>query len=145
MPNVQDNDAVPTAKESSNTRTLPAEPQPTLEKAADRPHPITVRLGLLSPSIALVALFVAFLSLYTSQRSMKVGQRAYLTYQVAVTNGGEVVNALHAEKDFFLNYQVTVTNMGNTPAEAIYPKINVVPDPDRTPVMVSFPASDAFD
>ena len=37
-----------------------------------------------------------------------------------------------------------VTNMGNTPADSIYPKINVVPDPDRTPVMLTFPTLEAF-
>jgi hypothetical protein len=76
---------------------------------------------------------------------MKVGQRAYLTYQVAVTNGNEVVEALRNDKDFFLRYQVLVSNMGNTPAESIYPKISVVRDPDRTPIMVTFPSLEAFD
>jgi len=76
---------------------------------------------------------------------MKVGQRAYLTYQVAVANGKEIVEALHADKDFFLIYQIMVTNMGNTPADSIYPKINVVLDPDRTPVMVNFPTLAAFE
>lgn len=76
---------------------------------------------------------------------MKVGQRAYLTYQVAVTNGNEVVEALRTDKDFFLTYQIMITNMGSTPAESIYPKISVVRDPDRTPVMVNFPTLDAFD
>ena len=76
---------------------------------------------------------------------MKVGQRAYLKYEVAVTNGNEVVAAVHTDKDFFLTYQVTVTNMGNTPADSIYPKFNVVPDPDRSPVMITFPTLEAFD
>lgn len=76
---------------------------------------------------------------------MKVGQRAYLTYQVAVNNAGQVVEALKEDKDFFLNYQVTVTNMGNTPADFIYPKINVEPDPDRTPIMITFPSQQHFD
>ena len=85
-----------------------------------------------------MALLVAFLSLWTSQRAMKVGQRAYLTYQVVVINGSQVVEDLRADKNFFLTYEVTVTNMGNTPANSIYPKISVVPDPDRIPVMVTF-------
>jgi hypothetical protein len=122
----------------------PCPPASTPQKVADRPHPITVRLGLVSPAIAIVSLLVAFLGWCTSQRSMKVGQRAYLTYQVIVTNGNQVVEALRADKDFFLAYQVTVTNMGNTPADPIYPKISVVPDPDRTPVMLTFPTLEAF-
>lgn len=76
---------------------------------------------------------------------MKVSQRAYLTYLVVVTNGKDVVSSLAADQDFFLNYQVTVTNMGNTPADSIYPKIQVTPDPDRTPVMVNFPTNAAFE
>ena len=122
----------------------PCPPTSTPEKVADKPHPLTVRLGLVSPAIAFVALLVAFLSLWTSCQAMKVGQRAYLTYQVAVTNGNQVLEALRVDKDFFLTYQVTVTNMGNTPADSIYPKINVMPDPDRTPVMLTFPTLEAF-
>jgi hypothetical protein len=131
----------------SQTKTDEAEPRPpisTPEKVADRPHWITICVGLLSTLIAVVAVLIALSSLETSQRSMKVGQRAYLTYQVAVTNGNEIVEALRTDKDFFLTYQVMVTNMGNTPADPIYPKINVVLDPDRTPVMVNFPTLAAF-
>ena len=76
---------------------------------------------------------------------MKVGQRAYLTYQVVVINGSQVVEDLRADKNFFLTYEVTVTNMGNTPANSIYPKISVVPDPDRIPVMVTFSTREPFD
>ena len=34
--------------------------------------------------------------------------------------------------------------LGNTPADPIYPKISVVRDPDRTPVMITFPTLEAF-
>jgi hypothetical protein len=114
-------------------------------KVADKPHWITYCLGLLSLLNAIVAVWIALLSLWTNQRSMKVGQRAYLTYQVAVTNGNEVVEALRKDKDFSLTYQVMITNMGNTPADSIYPKISVVRDPDRTPVIVTFPTLEAFE
>lgn len=123
----------------------PCSPRSTQKEVADKPHWITYCLGLLSLLNAIVAVWIAILSLGTSQRSMKVGQRAYLTYQVAVTNGNEIVEALRTDKDFFLTYQVMVTNMGNTPADSIYPKINVVMDPDRTPVMVNFPTPAAFE
>jgi hypothetical protein len=92
-----------------------------IPKVADRPHPVSVCLGLLSPLIGVAALFAAFGSLYTSRTAMKVSQRAYLTYQL------------------------TVTNMGNTPADSITPKINVVPDPDRSPLMITFPNGQPFD
>ena len=48
-------------------------------KVADRPHWITIALGLLSPLVAVVAVWIASQSLKTNQQSMKVGQRAYLT------------------------------------------------------------------
>ena len=44
-----------------------------------------------------------------------------------------------------MTYQVTVTNMGNTPADLIYPKIHILRDPDRTPVMITFPDLQAFE
>jgi hypothetical protein len=130
------------------TQTVRAEPCSTRSQqneVAARPHWITICLGLLSPLIAIVAVWIAIRSLGTNQQAMKVGQRAYLTYQVAVTNSNEVVEALRKDKDFFLRYQVMFTNMGNTPAESIYPKISVVRDPDRTPVMVTFPSLEAFE
>lgn len=143
---------MPGDKKAHNTREAVTEPQasapssrksPT-EKVTDKPHPTTIRLGLFSQGIAIAALVVAFLSFWTAQRAMKVAQRAYLTYQVSVINSNQVLDGLRADKDFFLNYQISVTNMGNTPADSIQPKINVVPDPDRSPVMITFP-SEAFD
>ncbi len=123
----------------------PRLPKFAQKRVADRPHWITILIGFLSPSIALVAAWIAIQSLRTSQQSMKVGQRAYLNYQVAVTNGNEIVEKLREDKDFFLNYQVVVTNIGNTPADSIYPKIRIVLDPDRTPIMVNFPTLAAFE
>ena len=75
---------------------------------------------------------------------MKVAQRAYLTYQVSVTNNNQVLDGLRTNKDFFLDYQISVTNMGNTPADSIQSKITVLPDPDMSPVMITFP-TEAFD
>jgi hypothetical protein len=123
----------------------PCSPRSPQKEVAARPHWITICLGLLSPLIAIVAVWIAIRSLGTNQQAMKVGQRAYLTYRVAVINGNEVVEALRKDKDFFLRYQVMVTNMGNTPADSIYPKISVVRDPDRTPVMVTFPTLETFE
>lgn len=145
-----DENVVPEAHNSPDVQTQTERAEPcslgsTPGKVAAKPHWITICLGLLSPLIAIVAVWIAIRSLGTSQQSMKVGQRAYLTYQVTVTNGNQVVEALRKDKDFFLTYQVMVTNMGNTPADSIYPKINVVRDPDRTPVMVSFPTLAAFE
>ena len=95
--------------------------------------------------ISAIALFVSIYSTRNATLGMKAGQRAYLIYQVAVTNAETVIDSVTKDKDFFMTYQVTVTNVGNTPAESITPRINVVPDPDRVPLMITFPATNQFD
>lgn len=59
-------------------------------KTAERPHNLTLLIGLLSPLLAVVALTISLLSFKTSERSvrvsetnMKVGQRGY----VRITGG----------------------------------------------------------
>jgi hypothetical protein len=116
------------------------------QKVADRPHWITMCLGISPLLVAIVSVGIALQSLSTNRQAMKVAQRAYLTYQVTVTNGSELVEDIRADKDsFFLNYQITVVNMGNTPADSIKPNIAVKLDPDRTPMMVTFPNQVAFE
>lgn len=88
--------------------------------------------------ISTVALLVSIYSTRYAVLGMKVAQRAYLTYQVAVNNSATVIDSVAKDKDFFMTYQITITNMGNTPAELITPKINVIPDPDRPPLMITF-------
>lgn len=95
----------------------------------------------LSVFISIIALSVSILSTRYSVLGMKVAQRAYLTYQITVTNGAEVIDSVAKDKDFFMTYQITITNMGNTPAELITPKLNVIPDPDRRPLMITFPTT----
>src|ERR1039457_2121971 len=97
-----------------------------LRKVADRPHPITITLGLMSPILGLVALFMSIQSLRlseaalnTSQQSMKVGQRAYLSIT-------DTVLTIIPSKDLWkgtpgkLVVQLSLTgilhNLGNTPA-----------------------------
>ncbi len=91
--------------------------------------------------ISMIALVVSVYSTRYSILGMKVAQRAYLTYQVTVTNGATVLDSLAKDKDFFMSYQITITNMRNTPAQFITPKIGVIPDPDRPPLMLTFPAN----
>ena len=91
--------------------------------------------------ISTVALLVSIYSTRYAVLGMKVAQRAYLTYQVAVINGATVIDSVAKDKDFFMTYQITVKNMGNTPAELVTPKINVMPDPDRPPLMITFPTN----
>jgi hypothetical protein len=89
----------PPKLQTKNEAVDPRPPESTPKRIADRPHWITILIGFLSPSIALVAAWIAIQSLRTSQQSMKVGQRAYLNYQVAVANGNEIVEKLREDKD----------------------------------------------
>jgi len=95
--------------------------------------------------ISAIALAVSIYSTRTATVGMKAAQRAYITYQVAVTNAETVIESVSKDKDFFMTYQVIVTNVGNTPAESITPRINVVPDPDRPPLMITSFESNQFD
>jgi hypothetical protein len=82
-------------------------------KVADRPHLLTLLIGLTSPLLAVVALVISLQSLRTSETSLKVGQRAYL----AVQNGELWVSRVPgapAEVNVYL--QCEVHNLGNTPA-----------------------------
>ena len=81
-------------------------------KTADRPHALSLLLGLISPLLAIVALFISLQSLKTSETSLKVGQRAYL----AVQNGELWVSRVAgtpAEVGIYLRCEVH--NLGNTP------------------------------
>ena len=67
--------------------------------------------------ISALALVVSVYSTRGDSRGMKVAQRAYITYQVAVTNAETVIDFVTKDKDFFMTYQITVSNVGNTAAE----------------------------
>lgn len=92
-----------------------------------------------------IALVVSIYSTRYATLGMKAGQRAYISYQITVDNPEAVIDSVAKDRDFFLAYQVTVTNIGNTPAESVTPKIDVVSDPDRHPVMITFPSLQQFD
>jgi hypothetical protein len=54
------------------------------DKIAGRPHWITILLGAFSPLLGILAMIISLHSLWISERSLKVGNRAYL----ALLNGG---------------------------------------------------------
>src|SRR4051812_40114532 len=53
------------------------------QKTADRPHWISILIGIVSPTVGIVALVISLQSLKISQQAMKVGQRGYLV----ISNG----------------------------------------------------------
>jgi hypothetical protein len=105
-------------------------------KTAERPHNLTLVIGLVSPLLAVVALTISLMSLRTSERSvrvsetnMKVGQRGY----VRITGGrmlffhplalllprlGEPATAPSPPEPQELvgfRFSASVENLGNTP------------------------------
>jgi hypothetical protein len=114
-------------------------------KIADRPHWLTIVIGLVSPTIGVVALLISLLSLRTSEQAvrisetnLKVGQRGYISLKngrlgyipllqllsprlrLEPNDSGKDNN--NDDKDprltltpFGISYQVDVENLGNTP------------------------------
>jgi hypothetical protein len=122
---------------------------PIIQRTVDRVVRGLSRLHLRSWPLAIVIYaFSLLVSIYSTRYAtfgLEAAQRAYITYQIAVTNAETVIESVGNDKDFFMTYQITITNVGNTPAELITPKVNVIPDPDRPPRMVTFPTLNQFD
>ena len=117
------NDENPRIEEAVSAASEKVLIQKEKQAISSRPHWITILTGLLSPTIGVVALFVSLQSLKTSQlgvetseRAMKVGQRAYLT--VSKGNFESYEYTLKRSKSDFVSVDVTFTinNLGNTPA-----------------------------
>jgi hypothetical protein len=98
-----------------NVQLQPAEQITPQQKrqGVDRPHWITIVLGFLSPSVAIVALLLSSQSfkisqqaLATSQASLKVGQRAYLQAKLYADQTAEGM----------WRFGIELRNTGNTPA-----------------------------
>lgn len=93
-----------------------SEPGPKQEtspqKTADRPHRITILLGLLSPVLALLSLGVSFYVFHDSQRSMKVAQRAYPSFNF---DSAAVTPIKDDPNGFTVEASASLKNIGNTP------------------------------
>jgi len=78
------------------------------EKTADRPHRITIALGLLSPVLATIAVIISGITLINSQRALKISQRAYVDARLSIDH----------QPDFpsIWNLTIEFDNTGNTPA-----------------------------
>ena len=92
-------------------------------KTADRPHWVTIAIGVLSPSLAVIAVGISIISLNVSQRAFQVGQRAYVTVSpVEITEldpqasipESELTKRFPISVPFVVKYQIK--NLGNTPA-----------------------------
>jgi hypothetical protein len=80
------------------------------KEGAPKPHRLTLLIGLLSPMLALAAIWISYRSFQTSERSMKVGQRAYLSSTLYVEPN------VSESKIVSISFRAKITNLGNTPA-----------------------------
>jgi hypothetical protein len=99
------------------------------QKTADRPHPVTIRLALLSPLLAIVATIISLISVYTSQQAVRIGQRAY----VSVKDGSIWTSPQ------FINYKLTLHNLGNSPASSVFVKYLISRDDDNAQTVTNEP------
>jgi hypothetical protein len=105
------------------------------KQAADRPHWITIALGLLSPSIAIVAVLFSMRSLQTSQEALTLNRRSMeFTHEVSQESlalnrrSMELAQSAWVTASFYSESQKTehagaiwhlgaaLNNTGNTPA-----------------------------
>jgi hypothetical protein len=99
-------------------------------RTADRPHWITICLGLLSPTLALIALWFSWQSLKTSNRTLEIGQQAYVSLQDGSLSFSKEVEGpppqptsrqTPDQSHAFVAMlgAVTLVNTGNTPAQFV--------------------------
>ncbi|MGB6742529.1 MAG: hypothetical protein WBE38_02645 [Terracidiphilus sp.] len=106
-------ESLPSSTVSSAKVPEPAPEQETSsQKTADRPHRITILLGLLSPVLALLSLGVSFYVFHDSQRSMKVAQRAYPSFHF---DSATISPIKDDPNGFTVDASASLRNIGNTP------------------------------
>src|ERR1700681_1692128 len=101
-------------------------------KAADRPHWITIVTGVLSPLLAVVAVWVSLHSLRIANRAyvaLQAGTLQFSNYGIAVQENGSSHCIVR------MNLSVTITNAGNSPAYTGYfmPKYRLPPGWSEAP------------
>jgi hypothetical protein len=123
----------PSSAQSGPTTAEPETPDSNQgkPKTADTPHWITICLGLLSPTLALIALWFSSQSLKTSNRSLEIGQRAYVSLQDGRLSFSKEVEGPPPQPSSTLTPPgqphpyvamlgtITLVNTGNTPAQFV--------------------------
>lgn len=89
-------------------------PIQNVTKVADRPHWITIAVGCLAPSLAIIALIVSLEGLRTSRESLRIGQRAYV--QGRFTWQEDTPSLMKKNGVTFWRLRVELANTGNSPA-----------------------------
>ena len=86
------------------------------QKTADRPHPLTILIGLLSPSLALVSLGISMYVFHDSRQSTRIAQRAYLSSHFEHGRLADAPALKSTEQPFNIAVDASIRNLGNTPA-----------------------------
>jgi hypothetical protein len=106
-------ESLPSSAASADNAPEPGpKPEISAHKTADRPHRLTILLGLLSPVLALLSLGVSFYVFHDSQRSMKVAQRAYPSFHF---ESATVTPIKNDPNGFTVEASASLKNIGNTP------------------------------
>jgi hypothetical protein len=90
-------------------------------KTADRPHWVTILLGALSPVLAVVAVFISYRALQTSEKTLKVANRAYVALVTGKLHFADYGTAIQGEKGHLIvrmDLTATLQNAGHSPASA---------------------------
>jgi hypothetical protein len=94
-------------------------------RVADRPHPLTIASWFLSPTLALVSVFISLRAVKTTESALKIAQRAYLGVSDA-----QVALSLKTDEALPNVYAVTLKgilhNTGNTPARIGLVQVSIV-------------------
>ena len=91
-------------------------------RIADRPHWIAITIGVFSPALALAAIYISYQALNTSERSLKVGSRAYVAVlggELRFSNFGIVYEnnvGIGGHCIVRMELSTTFQNAGSTPA-----------------------------
>src|SRR5262245_51483010 len=93
----------------------------TRQRVGDRPHTVTIAIALLGPLLSVAAVVISFNALSLNERSMKVGQRAYVSL-----SRGAVEDWFQRPPDdrapdgadglLTARASFSIDNLGNTPA-----------------------------
>lgn len=94
------------------------------EPVSPRPHPLTVLTSLASPALAGVALILSIISLFETEKSQRLQQRAYLSVL-----GGSLDRYSTQVGQF--DGKVTIFNAGNTPGDLTEVTVEVRGDVGR--------------
>lgn len=95
------------------------------EEESDKPHRITIALGLLSPALALAAFGLAWNNRQLSIQSMEISQRAYLT---AENGSWELLSGQFGDLErWFVSSSIAfdVKNSGDTPATLVSAEVEL--------------------